>query len=382
MPNKERVLLIDDDSVTLKLAAHVFEKAGYEVHTASHGSEGLHKIETVQPALVILDVMMPDMSGLDVCARLRANPATAWLPIILLSAKSGVEDKLDGFQAGADDYVAKPVSHKELLARAGALLARSRRVQSPQARVITAVGVKGGVGVTTVITNVAAQLASQEKSVILAELRTNRGTVRQLMNLSPPEDLGGLLLKNPADIKSSDIVRRLVAHSSGVKVLASPANNSVDYVLADVYVNLILEALLGQAAYVLLDLPGVWGSGGQVALEKSDHVLLILEPEAVSVACARADLDLLKSWGLADRTSLAVVSRARSSNMIAPKDIEKELGAPVSGVIPPSPEVFTLTASMGKPAVLAKPDSLAVESLVKLAGTLLERLPAAAMWGR
>ncbi|MCG3209632.1 MAG: Regulator of RpoS [Anaerolineae bacterium] len=381
MASKERILIVDDDTVTLKLASHVFEKAGYEVFTASHGSEGLQKVENLQPALIILDVMMPDMSGLEVCERLRANPATAWLPIILLSAKTAVDDKLDGFQAGADDYVAKPVSHKELLARAGALLARSRRVLQPKGRVIAVVGVKGGVGVTTVATNVATQLALQEKPVILAELRANRGTVRQNLNISPAEDLGGLLLKNPADIKTTDVARRVVQHTSGVRLLVSPLNSAQDALLTEAHVNLILETLMTQAAYVLLDLPAISGSGVQWALEKADQILLVLEPEAVSIACARDDLELLKSWSLLDRTRLTVVSRARSSNLIAPADIEKELGISVIGVIPPSPEVFYLTASLGKPAVLSKPDTLAAESLVKLTYAVVNHLPVAtAAW--
>ncbi len=376
MPGKERILIIDDDSVTLKLAAHIFEKAGYEVHVAESGADGLRKVSAITPDLVVLDVMMPDMSGLEVCQYLRSNPATAWLPIILLSAKAGVDDKLDGFQAGADDYVAKPVSHKELLARAGALLTRARRgVQPPKARVIAAVGVKGGVGVTTVLVNVAAQLAQLEKSVILAELRPYRGTVRHNLNLSPAEDLGGLLGSGPAEIRAMDVTRRLALHSSGVRVLASPVNKAQDHVLTDAHVHLIVEALISQAAYLLLDLPAVTGSGVQLALEKSDQIMLVLEPETVSVACARADLKLLKAWGLADRTSLMVVSRARSSNLIAPKEIEKELGLPVIGVLPPSPEVFYLAASLGKPVVLSKPDALAAESLIKLTNILLERLP-------
>lgn len=382
MPGKERILIIDDDSVTLKLATHIFEKAGYEVHTAEHGSQGLRKAESVNPDLVILDVMMPDMSGLAVCERLRANPGTAWLPIIMLSAKAGVDDKLDGFQAGADDYVAKPVSHKELLARASALLARARRTHQPKGRIIAATGVKGGVGVTTVMTNIAAHLAATENSVILAELRSNRGTVRQNLNITPTEDLGALLAKSPAEIRPMDITRRLIPHASGVRVLPSPTNGAQDAVLTEAHVHFILEALIGQAAYVLLDLPGVSGSGAQLALENAEQIMLVLEPEAVSIACAKEDLHLLKSWGLADHTSLLVVSRARSSNLIAPKDIEKELHTPVIGVLPPAPEVFYLAASLGKPAVLSKPDSLAAESLVKLTDALLERLPVVSPWGR
>jgi DNA-binding response OmpR family regulator len=121
---KQRVLVIDDDPAALRLTGYIFERAGYEVYEAANGIEGLAKAQEVKPDLVILDVMMPDMSGLEVCQRLRAQPAMAQLPIIMLSAKGQVDDKISGFQAGADDYVPKPVAPEELLVRARALLQR------------------------------------------------------------------------------------------------------------------------------------------------------------------------------------------------------------------------------------------------------------------
>ena len=84
-----------------------------------------HYISEIKPDLIILDVMMPDMSGLEVCEQLRVNPATARLPIIMLSARGQVNDKVSGFKVGADDYVPKPVEPAELLARAQALLQRT-----------------------------------------------------------------------------------------------------------------------------------------------------------------------------------------------------------------------------------------------------------------
>jgi two-component system response regulator RpaA len=109
---KHRVLVIDDDPGNLQLLGLIFQRANYEVHLAESGSAGLS----------LLDVMMPEMNGLEVCERLRAQASTAHLPIIILSGKGQVDDKIGGFKAGADDYVRKPVEPKELLARARALL--------------------------------------------------------------------------------------------------------------------------------------------------------------------------------------------------------------------------------------------------------------------
>ena len=124
MITKPRVLIVDDDPSVLRMMEYVFDRADYEVHLATNGPEALSKVNETKPDLIILDVMMPDVNGLEVCQRLRAEPASAHLPIIMLSAKDQLEDKVNGFEAGADDYVAKPVDPRELLARAKALLHR------------------------------------------------------------------------------------------------------------------------------------------------------------------------------------------------------------------------------------------------------------------
>jgi DNA-binding response OmpR family regulator len=127
MMPKPSVLIVDDDPAALRMIEYIFRRANYAVHLASNGPVALSKVNEVKPDLVILDVMMPEVSGLEVCERLRAQPATAHLPIIMLSAKDQVDDKVDGFEAGADDYVSKPVDPQELLARAKALMQRMGR---------------------------------------------------------------------------------------------------------------------------------------------------------------------------------------------------------------------------------------------------------------
>ena len=130
MITKPCVLIVDDDLAVLRMMEYIFDRADYEVHLAASGPEALSKVNETRPDLIILDVMMPDVNGLEVCQRLRAEPASAHLPIIMLSAKDQLEDKVNGFEAGADDYVAKPVDPQELLARAKALL---HRMGSPSA---------------------------------------------------------------------------------------------------------------------------------------------------------------------------------------------------------------------------------------------------------
>jgi DNA-binding response OmpR family regulator len=109
------ILVVDDDPVIQKLLSVNFEMEGYRVLTAGDGVEGLERTAAESPDLILLDVMMPRMDGLEVVRRLKADDATATIPVILLSAKAQATDISSGLDAGADDYVTKPFDPLELL---------------------------------------------------------------------------------------------------------------------------------------------------------------------------------------------------------------------------------------------------------------------------
>ena len=377
MAAKQRVVVIDDDPAALRLTGYVFQRAGYEVHLAANGAEGLSKVDEVKPDLVILDVMMPDMSGLTVCQRLRSKPSTARVPIIMLSAKTLVGDKVSGFQVGADDYVAKPVDAKELLARAGALLHRVAQTRPPTAQIVAVVGAKGGVGVTTVAVNVAVTLTAQGRSVLLAELRPYRGTAACSLNLNPSQDLGGLLAMDAAHIDKNEVVQRVVRHTSGLRLLPAP-QAATSRSMTDAHLAVVLDVLSLEAEFLILDLPGVTVAGVRYVLERADQILLLMEPETFSVACARADVAALKVWGVLDRVDPVIVSRSRSTMLLKSGEVEAQLGMPVVRTIPPAPEAFHELARTGVPIVTGKPDELAAGALVDLTKWLAEKFPAPA----
>ena len=128
----ESVLVIDDDLTLLELLSIHLEAAGYRSLAASDGQNGLRLASEENPDLVVLDVMMPGMDGWEVCARLREKSN---LPIIMLTAKGEEMDKLRSFHQGVDDYVTKPFSFAELVARVGAVLGRARRTLQPMNQV-------------------------------------------------------------------------------------------------------------------------------------------------------------------------------------------------------------------------------------------------------
>jgi DNA-binding response OmpR family regulator len=122
-----RVLVVEDDPDIAELVGRYLERAGYLTERASSGREALDRIATRPPDLVVLDLMLPQVDGLEVCRLLRGNEKTAAIPIIMLTARAEESDRIVGLEVGADDYLAKPFSPNELVARVRALLRRVRR---------------------------------------------------------------------------------------------------------------------------------------------------------------------------------------------------------------------------------------------------------------
>lgn len=121
---KETILVIEDDSDIVEIIQYNFEREGYRVITASNGEKGIEASAARKPALIVLDLMLPGLDGIEVCKRIRSNPETRSIPIVMLTAKGEESDVVLGLGVGADDYVTKPFSPKELLARITAVLRR------------------------------------------------------------------------------------------------------------------------------------------------------------------------------------------------------------------------------------------------------------------
>jgi two-component system alkaline phosphatase synthesis response regulator PhoP len=122
---ENKILVVDDEAVLQEMIVYNLQQSGYQVLSAGDGVSALEIARNERPALIILDVMLPGIDGLEVCRRLRREPQTATTPIMMLTAKSDEIDKVVGLEVGADDYVTKPFGRRELLARVRALLRRS-----------------------------------------------------------------------------------------------------------------------------------------------------------------------------------------------------------------------------------------------------------------
>ncbi len=136
MSSKLKILVVDDEPDAIELIEFNLKQAGFDVITAADGEEALQKARKSQPALVVLDVMLPEIDGLEVCKTLRRDPATASLPIIMLTAKAAELDRVLGLELGADDYVTKPFSPRELVLRIKKLLEREKVAAKKADRIV------------------------------------------------------------------------------------------------------------------------------------------------------------------------------------------------------------------------------------------------------
>ena len=132
---EKKILIIEDDPATSRLVDYSLRHEGYQVIKASNGLEGVRKALSESPDLVILDVMLPGMDGFEICHRLKSEPATAQLPILMFSAKAQEIDKDTGIKVGVDDYLTKPAAPSEIVSRVEKLLAKKKHAAPTQEKV-------------------------------------------------------------------------------------------------------------------------------------------------------------------------------------------------------------------------------------------------------
>lgn len=375
----QKILIIDDDLDTLRLVGLMLQKQGYSIMAASSGPQGLQMAFENPPDLVLLDVMMPGMDGYEVARRLRANQQTVNIPILMFTAKSQLDDKVTGFEAGADDYLTKPTHPSELQAHVKALLARSAksRVNPPTspgesaACVIGVLAARGGLGVTTVASNLAVALhKTLNADTILAEFRPGQGTLAYDLNLPKSNGLAELLnLPQASQITRNAVKERLLLHHSGLDMLvASPQPKDGAMVTRIEHFEVLLNRLRYMAKYVVIDL----GSGLTPLTQKLatafNELLVIIEPFEHSLRHSRALIDDLIELGVEkNRIHVAVNYRLRSEAQLSAPQVQERLKYAIEVTFTPAPELMLQAIRMQTLAYLAQHESLTNQQYTSLA---------------
>lgn len=407
MAQTHTLLVVDDDLDTLKLVGTTLEKQGFIIHAAKDGQEALDKALEAKPDLILLDVMMPKMDGYEVTRRLRANPQTASIPIILFTAKAQVDDKVAGLEAGADDYLTKPTHPAELVARVRNILKRPVTGMLPplppeprpeastppapsfvapstpapaagMARAVVGVlAAKGGQGVSTLCINLAAGFAEQYKgSVILAELTPGHGDLNARLNLEG-DGLVQLLRRSTRDIYRSAVEGMLAEHKDAQRVLlAGTRPSDASLTQASEQMGAIVGELKQIATHVVLDLGVNLPTSSQRALEHCTHILVVAEPDPNTVEQTKALLaDLGQMSHLRAQRIVVMVHRVRNDLAVNAAELQKQLNHDIDAVFTPAPELAHQATRQQQSMLETDPQSYSGQQTLKLVTLIAEPKP-------
>jgi pilus assembly protein CpaE len=382
----DKILIVDDDLDTLRLVGLMLQRQGYQISAATNGQQGLEKAFEEDPDLILLDVMMPDMDGYEVTRRLRQNPSTADTPILMFTAKSQLDDKVVGFEVGANDYLTKPTHPSELQARVKTLLARAGDKKEKVAAaggdekhgyVIGILGARGGLGITTLAANLGAGLLNKTKSeVIVAELLPGQGALALELGLASTRGLVDLLsLVRVGELTRDKIRESLTHHGSGLDILlASDRPRDMHLINQVSNYEVLVTGLAGLARFVVLDL----GVGIQPFAPKviphCDEVLILLEGVPNTIIHTRALIEDIASLGINKRNINVVLNnRVRSDTQLPSSQVQSKLDHEIIGTLTPAPELFVQATRMQTLAILCQPESLTARQVGKFVDFIMER---------
>lgn len=376
----ERILFVDDEAQIRKLLSTWLTRHGYEVSVANDGWEALKSIRTNAPALVITDVNMPNMNGLELTRRLRADHRTARIPVIMLSARKQADDVLTGYAEGADEYVPKPVEMAVLEAKIEVLIRRFRTTGGDAAvkrggNVILFVHGKGGVGCTTLAVNAAVALAATTMyRVTLLDLNLEFGTAPMLMNLTSTRTLADLAEEAHEQLDETTFGTYLEQDRSGVRVLSGcdvPERAELVTVPA---VQQAIDHLRKQSDYVVIDAPASFSQQVLAALDVADGVVIVTAAHLPSLKATKQALEVLQKLSFPPERTVLVVNRTSASGV--EMDHVARFFNRKPDIVVPHTEACDDAADRGRPLAVLHPESAAAKVIRDLAARIAVAAPA------
>jgi MinD-like ATPase involved in chromosome partitioning or flagellar assembly/CheY-like chemotaxis protein len=361
-----KILVIDDDPQLLRMIELALERrGGYEPILSADGAEALAKAREDPPDLAIVDVMMPGLTGYEVCRQLREQEETASIPIIILTARGQAVDRQAALEAGADEHVAKPVTMSELLERIDDVLA-DRSTTPSSSRIITLLSLRGGVGVTTLAVNLAATLARGERGrTCLVDLCASSGHGALQLGLRPEPNWSDLLDGDELDDEA--VANTLLEHESGLHLLASPVLPLIQREISGSTVTDLLDALSREFEFLIVDTPSTLSEATMSAVGAATGTCLVVAGEPASV---QTTLGTIRALGERGRELSIIVNQNARAGQASSESIERVIGRSVTGVIPFDPGQARALVK-GKPLPLSRPDSPLATAVNRLAEKLV-----------
>lgn len=385
-----RVLLIDDEQFYFKLIQKKAKESDYELEYAKTSSEGLAKISSFDPDLLIVDLMLPDMDGFQILERLKRDPKFGSIPVIVITAKDELDKKLKAFELGADDYLVKPFQPDELVARMGILARRRRAAQAhsksadkaKNASLQVVHTLRGGLGCSSIVVNLG--LAFQKlwgRSVLLVDGVLTAGQIALMLDAKPTatwENLVGITEETMDEVVVSEM---MCEHKSGIRYIASPRYPIAADTFSTDILKLFVDNLKTQNDFIVADVSHDFSDMTINMLSMSDSILLVLAPEIASLRSTVGALEIYDRLGISVDKVKIILNNNSSNPAIKQAQLEKVLKRPIDFVLPYEAGEVNKALNFGQPFILTNPDlpiCLALELMAyQLSDQSLKALPPA-----
>jgi pilus assembly protein CpaE len=371
----EDIVLVDDDRVIQKMVGGFLERKGYTVRKASDGIEALQLVRDRVPDLVITDVRMPELNGIELTTRLRGHHRTAGIPILMFSEMGEAQHALAGYAAGADDYLPKPFELTILEAKVLSILRRSVRAtaHANRGKVILFAHAKGGVGTTSLAVNTAVLLAAQSaRPVGLLDLDVEFGDSAVYLNLHPNHTLADLKA-SPGALIDEALFEGFVTEAGSVRLVVGADLPERAELVTLPAIQLAIDRLSATCQYVLIDAPASFSERTLTALDTADLVCLVTSASLASLQATRRCLGLFDQIGIPARRVRLILNHSTTHAM----DIDAAsgvLGRRPDFVIQRS-ESLDRAANRGRPLVTSDPTDPLVADLRLLAESIAASVP-------
>jgi pilus assembly protein CpaE len=360
-----RVLLIDDEQFYFKLLKKTLPEAEYNLEYAKSGSEGLSKIPSFEPEMLIVDLKLPEMDGFEILERLRRDPKFSYIPVIVITSRDELSEKLRAFELGADDYVVKPFQPEELLARMGILARRGRAMrmaqkETPSAKSATMIAVhslRGGLGCSSIVVNLG--LAFHKlwgQQTLLMDGVLTAGQVALMLDAKPTATWENLVGVETESIDDVVVGEMMGPHKSGIRYIASPRFPIAADTFSHESLKTFLERLKGQNDFIIVDTSHDFSDMTIHLLSMSDTILLVMAPELASLRTTMSAIEIYDRLGISLDKVKIVLNNNSSNPAIKQAQLEKVLKHPVDFVLPFEAGEVNRALNFGQPFILNNPD--------------------------
>jgi pilus assembly protein CpaE len=381
--------LIDDEQFYFKLIQKKIKESEYELQYAKSSSEGLAKISSFDPELLIVDLMLPDMDGFQILERLRRDPKFGTIPVIVITAKDELDQKLKAFELGADDYLVKPFQPEELVARMGILARRGRASQqgravekAKDASLYVVHSLRGGLGCSSIVVNLG--LAFQKlwgKSTLLVDGVLTAGQIALMLDAKSIATWENLVGINEETLDDAVVSEMMCEHKSGIRYIASPRYPIAADTFSNEILKLFMDKLKAHNDFIITDASHDFSDMTINMLSMANTILLIMAPEMASLRTTMGALEIYDRLGVSVDKVKIVLNNNSSNPAIKQAQLEKVLKRSIDFVLPYEAGEVNKALNFGQPFILTNPDlsiCLALENMAYyLSDSSLKAIPPA-----